>query len=50
MEALAFNITNTSERDFTEILAEPLPLIINVLTQYKTVEAVYEHLPDVEVI
>jgi transglutaminase-like putative cysteine protease len=50
LEALAFNITNTSERDFTAIWAEPLPLIINVLTQYKTVEAVYEHLPDVEII
>ncbi|BBO99785.1 transglutaminase-like domain-containing protein [Sulfuriferula nivalis] len=50
MEALAFNITNTSERDFTEIWSEPLPLIINTLTQYQTVEEVFQHLPDIEII
>lgn len=50
LEALAFNITNTSERDFTEIWSEPLPLIINTLTQHKTVEEVFQHLPDIEII
>jgi len=38
------------ERNFSEIWPEPLPMVVNVLTQSKTVEQVFENLPDVEVI
>jgi transglutaminase-like putative cysteine protease len=50
MEKLAFPIVDALERDFQEIWAEPLPLVIKALTQNKTVEQVFENLPDIEVI
>jgi transglutaminase-like putative cysteine protease len=49
-ETLAFPIVGSSERDFPEIWAEPLSLIITALTQYETVEQVFDNLPDMEVI
>ncbi len=49
-EKLAFPIIDALEKDFPQILAEPLPLVIEALTQYKTVEEVFENLPDAEVI
>lgn len=49
-EKLAFQIVEASERDFLEIWAEPLPLVVKTLTQNKTVEQVFENLPDIEVI
>jgi len=49
-EKLAFPIINALERDFPQILAEPLPLVVKALTQNKTVEQVFENLPDAEVI
>jgi transglutaminase-like putative cysteine protease len=49
-ERLAFPIVGAAERDFTEIWAEPLTLVVKVLTQYKTVEQVFENLPDIEVV
>jgi len=49
-EKLAFPIIEPGERDFPEIWAEPLPLVIKVLTQNRTVEQVFVTLPDVEVI
>jgi transglutaminase-like putative cysteine protease len=49
-EVLAFPIISESERDFPEILADPLPLIVKTLTENKTVELVFENLPDIEVI
>lgn len=50
VEALAFKIIAKSERDFPEIWAEPLPLVVAALTENKTVEQVAENLPDIEVI
>ena len=50
IEKLAFPIINALERDFPQILAEPLPLVVKALTQNKTVEQVFENLPDAEVI
>jgi len=50
MEKLAFPIVDALERDFQEIWAEPLPLVIKALTENKTVEQVFENLPDIEVI
>ncbi|MDP3877196.1 MAG: transglutaminase family protein [Methylobacter sp.] len=49
-EKLAFPIINALERDFPEILAEPLPLVVKALTRNKTVEEVFDNLPDAEVI
>jgi transglutaminase-like putative cysteine protease len=50
VEKLAFPIIATDERDFTEIWADPLQMVVKVLTHYKTVEQVFENLPDIEVI
>ncbi len=49
-EKLAFPIIDALDRDFPDILAEPLPLVVKALTLYKTVEEVFENLPDAEVI
>jgi len=49
LEKLAFPIVDSLERDFPEIWAEPLPIVVTALTQYKTVEKVIENLPDIEV-
>lgn len=48
-EKLAFSIVDALERDFPEIWAEPLPLVVKALTWNKTVEQVFENLPDIEV-
>lgn len=50
IEKLAFKILDGNESDFREIWPEPLPMIIRILTESKTVEQVYRNLPDVEVI
>jgi len=50
MEKLAFPIINALEKDFPEILTEPLPLVVKALTRNKTVEEVFNNLPDAEVI
>jgi transglutaminase-like putative cysteine protease len=50
VETLAFPIVSTLERDFPEIWAEPLRLVVKALTENKTVELVFENLPDIEVI
>ncbi len=47
-EKLAFDIIYAGERDLDGIFSEPLPSVINVLTQNKTIEQVYENLPDAE--
>lgn len=49
-EKLAFPIVGASERDFPEIWSEPLTLVVKALTQNKTIEQVFENLPDIEVI
>lgn len=46
IEQLAFPIVNDFEMDCAEIWAEPLPSVTNALTQYATIERVFEHLPD----
>jgi transglutaminase-like putative cysteine protease len=48
-ESLAFPIIETGERDFPEIWAEPLPLIVKILTSMPSIEQVYKNLPDIEV-
>jgi len=49
IEKLAFQLVGIAERDFPEIWAEPLPLVITILTGNKTVEQVFDNLPDIEV-
>ena len=50
VERLAFSIDKSLEADLPEIWPEPLPVVIKVLTEYTTVEAVHENLPDVELL
>lgn len=47
-EKLAFPITNEGEADLPEILAEPLPVVTEVLTQYQSIQDVSNNLPDIE--
>ncbi|MBF0551983.1 MAG: transglutaminase family protein [Deltaproteobacteria bacterium] len=49
-EKLAFSVIQASESDLPEIWSVPLPVVITALTQHQTVEQVFEHLPDVELI
>ena len=48
VEKLAFPIMGTLERDFPEIWIEPLPIVVNALIQNKTVDSVFENLPDID--
>lgn len=49
-ERLAFPILSPSERDLPEIWAEPLPVVVDTLSRYATVEEVAANLPDVELL
>ena len=49
-EKLAFPIREAEERDFPEIWAEPLPIVVEALTTRATVVNVTENLPDIPVI
>ncbi|MFA6162164.1 MAG: transglutaminase family protein [Methylobacter sp.] len=48
IEKLAFPIVDALEIDFPEIWADPLPLVVKALNRNKTVEQVFENLPDIE--
>lgn len=50
LERLAFAINERVEADLPEIWAEPLPVVVRVLTKYATVEEVAANLPDVELV
>lgn len=47
MEQLAFQLHAPDEVELPEIWAEPLPVVVQVLTGCATVEEVYKNLPDV---
>jgi transglutaminase-like putative cysteine protease len=49
-EKLAFAINERVEADLPEIWAEPLPVVVRVLSEYATVEEVAANLPDVELV
>ena len=49
-EKLAFPIATQGEADLPEIWADPLPIVIQALKQYKTVQEVANNLPDVELV
>ena len=50
IERLAFPIATQGEADLPEIWAEPLPVVIQALKQYKTIQDVANNLPDVELV
>jgi len=45
-EQLAFPTALAEEMDFTEILAEPLPVVVDVLKNCHSYQEVYDNLPD----
>lgn len=47
MEQLAFRLQPPEEVDLPEIWAEPLPVVVQVLTGCATVDEVYQNLPDI---
>jgi len=47
-EQLAFPINEENEKDFPDILVEPHPSVVEVLTTFDSVEAVLKNLPDTE--
>jgi len=50
VEQLAFPTNDKREADLPEIWPEPLPVVVKVLTEFATVEEVFENLPDVELL
>jgi len=50
MEKLAFPIITDGEADLPEIWTEPLAIVVDTLTQRKTVQDVADHLPDVDLL
>ena len=49
-EQLAYKIKMDGETDLPEIWADPLPVIVEVLSKYESYNEVYENLPDVPLI
>lgn len=45
-EQLAFRPSSSEERDFPEILPNPLPVVVTALRKYSTWHALYKNLPD----
>jgi len=45
-ERLAFRLNLTQERNFPEILSDPMPIVIESLRKYSTWDALYRNLPD----
>lgn len=46
VERLAFPVVDANERDLSGIWPVPLPVVVDALTQFETVEQVYENFPD----
>ncbi|MEZ5334229.1 MAG: transglutaminase family protein [Methanolobus sp.] len=46
-EQLAYEIRIEGEADLPEIWADPLPVVVETLTKFKSYDEVYENLPDV---
>jgi transglutaminase-like putative cysteine protease len=46
VERLAFKLMFPEERNFPEILPDPLPVVIAALRTYRTWDDLYKHLPD----
>ncbi|MBL8025910.1 MAG: transglutaminase family protein [Fibrobacteres bacterium] len=50
IEQLAFLPNSEDEITFPEIWPEPLPIVIDALNKFKTIEELYMNLPDIEII
>lgn len=50
VEKLAFSVSGPGEADFREIWPDPLPMVVQTLTENATYDQVYRHLPDVAVV
>ncbi len=50
IEKLAFPTATQGEADLPVIWAEPLPVVVQALKQYKTVQEVADNLPDIELV
>lgn len=50
LEQLAFNPELKEEADLPEIWTDPLPVVIDALHAHKTWDAMYENLPDIELL
>ncbi|MHB8621812.1 MAG: transglutaminase-like domain-containing protein [Sulfuricaulis sp.] len=48
VEKLAFSVADPAEQDLPGLWSEPLPAVVQALTQNRTIEEVYRNLPDVE--
>jgi transglutaminase-like putative cysteine protease len=48
VEKLAFKLIHPEERDFPEILADPLPVVVTALRTHQTWDTLYKNLPDWE--
>lgn len=48
VEALPYPASKPGEATLPEIWPEPLPVVVDALTRYQTIEEVAAHLPDVE--
>jgi transglutaminase-like putative cysteine protease len=46
VEQLAFRVNFPEEKDFPEILPDPLPLVVTALKTYSDWQALYKNLPD----
>ena len=47
VEHLAFSVSLPGEADLPEIWADPLPVVVETLRTHETVDALWEHLPDI---
>lgn len=45
-ERLAFQVTLPAERNFLDVLADPLPIVVSALRSYRRWDELYENLPD----
>lgn len=50
VERLAFSTAGPLEADLPEIWPEPLPVVVRTLTAFRTVEEVFENLPDIQLV
>ena len=48
LERLAFQVAHAEERDFREVLADPLPVVLRALRSFATWDDLGNHLPDWE--
>src|SRR5580658_378019 len=46
VEQLAFHVNSPEEKNFPEILPDPLPVVVTALRTYSTWDALYMNLPD----